>query len=224
MHYPLGLQSRPSTGHCRTAPLPANRTIFQVAAAVGISLAAGLSSPAQALGFSGAYDPTNWTTSFGGGGDGSVDTSDAPNSITITGPDNNQANSYIDYTITAVGTGNVSFSWLYQTADINPNQDGFGYLLGGTFTMLTDDASLNPTGTSSFSVNSGDLFGYRVFSTDGKFGSGIATVYSFSAPDPTNSGPSQAEVPAPLPLFGAMGTYAWSRRLRRRIQAQRLHE
>ncbi len=213
MSYHLAPLPRSGAVQGRKPGLLASRAILQAAAVVGVSLVASLAGPARALGFSGAYDPTNWTTSFGGGGDGSVDTTGAPNLISITGPDNGLANSYIDYTTTAAASGTVSFSWLYQTSD-SPAQDSFGYLLGSTYTMLSDNAISNPTGTSSFAVNSGDIFGYRVFSIDGSFGPGIASIYTFSAPDP-------AVVPAPLPLFGAVGAFVLSRRLRRRIQGQR---
>ena len=46
--------------------------------------------PADAVGFSGDYDPSKWTTTLSPASDGSVDISNAPTDITITGPNYRQ--------------------------------------------------------------------------------------------------------------------------------------
>jgi hypothetical protein len=166
---------------------------------------------AGTTGFSGDYDPSNWTTTLSTGSDGSVDTTNAPNDITITGPNNLQASSSITYTTNATSFGLVNFEWLYTTTDTTPGQDSFGYLLNGAKTLLTDDQTSSPSGTTSFSVVSGDNFGFYVDSTDGDFGAAIATIYNFSGP-----GSPATSVPAPAAVLGALAAFDWSRKLRRR--------
>lgn len=158
----------------------------------------------------GVYAPDNWTfTSVPALGDGSVDTSGAPASITITGSDNGNSSEFFsnvntDYTIAAAASGPVSFDWSYSSTD--PDfLDGFGYLLNGSFTQLADNSSQG-SGSTQFNVLGGDTFGFRVFATDNDFGPGVATISNFSAP-----------VPGPLPLLGVGAAFGYSRRLRRRI-------
>jgi len=173
--------------------------------ALGIASAAALTPPAKAVqlqqDFAGPYAPANWTLTTNGG-DGSVNTAGAPSSITLNGSDSG-SNNFIntDYTISAAASGPVSFNWNYSTED-SPGFDGFGYLLNGAFTQLADFDSL---GSSQFNVANGDIFGFRVFSTDDIFGRGTATISNFSAP-----------VPGPLPLLGVGAAFSYSRRLRRR--------
>jgi hypothetical protein len=184
---------------------------------VGALIAAALTAapmPAAAVGFSGDYDPSNWITTLSPASDGSVDTSNAPTDITITGPNNLQALSYVNYTIGAPSSGTVSFDWLYNTID-SPGVDSFGYLINGVQTQLTDDQTTLPSGISSFSVVSGDIFGFYVASTDGDFSAGIATVYNFNGPR-SQSNAGSTDVPAPAAVLGVLAAFGWSRKLRRR--------
>jgi hypothetical protein len=105
----------------------------------------------------------------------------------------------------------VNFEWLYTTTDTTPGQYSFGYLLNGAKTLLTDDQTSSPSGTTSFSVVSGDNFGFYVDSTDGDFGAAIATIYNFSGP-----GSPATSVPAPAAVLGVLAAFDWSRKLRRR--------
>jgi len=187
--------------------------------ALGVASAAALASPGHAVqiqqDFAGVYAPANWTfTSDPALGDGSVDTSAAPASITITGSDNGNSTGFrnnvnTDFTIAAAASGPVSFNWSYSADDVD-FYDGFGYLLNGSFTQIADNGSQG-SGFSQFNVLTGDTFGFRVFSFDNILEPGIATISNFSAPD---SAP--APVPGPLPLFGAGAAFGFSRRLRRR--------
>jgi len=181
---------------------------------VGALIAAALAAapmPAVAVGFSGDYDPSNWDTTLSPASDGSVDTSNVPTDITITGPNNLQGPSFINYTIKAPGSGSVSFDWLYSTADF-PGGDSFGYLINGAQTLLTDDQTTLPSGSTTFSVVSGDIFGFYVASIDGDLGAGIATVSNFSGP----GSPGPTDVPAPAAVLGVLAAFGWSRKLRRR--------
>ena len=199
----------------RAARQPSPRQLL-LGLPVGALVAAALAAapmPAAAVGFSGDYDPTNWTTTLSPLSDGSVDTTNAPTDITITGPDNNlQRPSFINYTISAPSSGTVSFDWQYSTTDYLAGGDSFGYLINGSQTQLTDDQTTLPSGSTIFSVASGDIFGFYVASTDGDFGAGIATVSNFSSPGSRGS----TDVPAPAAVLGVLAAFGWSRKLRRR--------
>ena len=58
-------------------------------------------------------------------------------------------------------------------------------------------------------VASGDLFGFSIDGSDGCCGNGNATISNFNGPI--------ASVPGPLPILGVGAAFAYSRRLRRRI-------
>ncbi|NQW39484.1 MAG: PEP-CTERM sorting domain-containing protein [Cyanobacteria bacterium] len=167
-------------------------------------------SPAQALTqFAGDYAPTNWTQSIGG--DGSIDTSGAPVSIILRGSDDSSGGQNTDFTIAAPTAGTVSFAWNYSTAELNSAYDVFGYLLNGAFTQLTLNGITNQSGTTSFSVLTGDVFGFRQNTQDSLFGRASTTISNFNGPT------APASVPGPLPILGVGATFAYSRRLRRRI-------
>jgi hypothetical protein len=180
-------------------------------AATSLALAA---NPAQALTlFDGYYAPANWTQTIQP--DGSINTGGAPASITLTGADNGGGNKNTDFTIAAPSGGTVSFNWSFLTAD-GPFYDPFGYLLNGAFTQLTDnDGAQNQTGSASFNVLAGDVFGFRQNSDDSIFGRASTTITLFNGP--VVNGPVAASVPGPLPLLGAGAAFGWSRQLRKRI-------
>jgi hypothetical protein len=108
----------------------------------------------------------------------------------------------------------VSFDWDYSTDD-DPEYDPYGYLLNGVFTQLTiNNFDINQSGSVSFSVLAGDVFGFRQNSNDSSFGRASTTISNFNGPLAA-SGP--ASVPGPLPLLGAGAAFGWSRQLRKRI-------
>ena len=135
-------------------------------------------------GFTGDYATENWTFE-GGVGDGSVDTSNAPSSITITGSNTDTGDTIddlgtpinTDYTITALQSGIISFNWDYSSED-EEDFDGFGYLLNGLFTLIADNATQG-TGFTQFNVNQNDVFGFRVFTVDDVLGAGVAVISDF---------------------------------------------
>ena len=142
--------------------------------------------PAEAvIGFQDEYAPSNWTF-VNNNADGFVDTSGAPSQISLTGGDNSSGNSgTTDYTITAPGSGTVSFNWNYLTNDLN-SFDPLTRLLNGTETQLTDNIDFFATsqsGSDSFSVSTGDTFGFRIATIDNTSGAGSATFTNFVAPD-----------------------------------------
>ena len=173
-------------------------------------------SPSHAVtlqtGFAGDYAPANWIFNANGG-DGSVNTTGVPSSITLRGNnDGVSSNIFTDYTTTATAGGPVKFDWAYSSTD-SGNYDSFGYLLNGIYNQLADNASQG-SGTTTFNLAGGDTFGFSVFSLDGQFDPGIATISNFSAPIPSSA---PASVPGPLPILGVGAAFAYSRRLRRRI-------
>ena len=177
------------------------KTLLSTAIATGLALS--MLSPVHAgliNDFTGAYDVSNWTSTIGG--DGSVNTSGAPNSIVLTGADDGSEDDggvaqNVDFTIAAMGAGSVSFSWAFSSFDSGgPSWDPFGYLLNNTFVQLTDGAGSNSqSGLASFAVMTGDVFGFRQASEDSLFGAGVTTISVFSAP-------TAVPEPASLALLG----------------------
>lgn len=157
---------------------------------VSLTLAAASSaSAATVFGFQTPYAPINWTFA-NSNADGSVNTSGAPASISLTGGDNDSASSgTTNYTTTAAAAGTVTFNWNYSTNDIDgPFFDPFGYLLNGSFIQVTDDGGgVVQNGTSTFNVLAGDSFGFRIFTRDNTLGRASVTISNFSAPIPEPS-------------------------------------
>ncbi len=138
--------------------------------------------------FTGPYDVANWTTTITQGG--SVDTSGAPASVSLTSSDTGSGNSEtVDFTVAAAANGNVTFDWVFVTNDVDgPIWDPFGYLLNGTFTQLTDDLGPDTQfSTFMFSVLEGDIFGFRAFTVDDLLGASTTVIEKFMAPAPCSS-------------------------------------
>ena len=148
--------------------------------------------------FTRPYDPANWTLTTTG--DGSVDTSLAPASITVIG-NNNSIGGDTDYTIPSGGAGNFAFDWSYTSPD-SGTYDSAYYLVNGVATFLAANNSQG-FGSISVPVSSGDIIGFRVNSADGGFGAGSLTISNFSAPIPS---------PGSLALLGMGGILAARRR------------
>ena len=186
-----------------------DKKLLAYTAVVSASLVAAV--PAQA-GFIGAYDVSNWTITLTNS-DGTVDTSGAPNGVLVIGSDNGSgAPGTTDFTIAAVGSGLVNFDWRYSSNDVGIFDQG-GFLLKGAFNFLAANDG-NPTSRSqSFAVTAGDLFGFRVLSTDNTSGPGLLAIRNFDAP-----GNFDAPIPEPTTLAllaaGAVGGFASRRRAR----------
>ncbi len=138
-----------------------------------------------AINFSGSYAPINWTLT--NDTDGSVNTTNAPTSITVTGGNTGSSNpGSTSYTVTAAGSGTVTFNWSYSTVDFSADVDPLFRILKGTKTTLFNSTvSSNGSGTDSFTVATGDVFGFGIDTFDNDSGRATTTFSNFSAPDAT---------------------------------------
>lgn len=143
----------------------------------------GVSMSATA-GFTGVYAPANWSLATGNVTvPGSVNTSAAPGSITLTDTNTAICNNAttcpvttLQYSNTATTGGHISFSWSYFTSGetpVNDNGDTLyraGYFDNSVKHFLTadacfpscNDASSIQVGFGSFDVVGGDLFGFFI--------------------------------------------------------------
>jgi hypothetical protein len=161
-------------------------------------------------GFVGSYDISNWTLT-NTNANGFLTVLVPQTSIQLTGGDNGSGlNGFTDFTITAVGNGNVSFNWGYTSGDSGFFDQG-GFLLNGVFTNLGENDNQTPFFDGSFTapVSAGDVFGFRVFTVDNILGPGNFGVTNFSAPVPE---------PGSLVLL-ALGAVGGALLFRRRAQA-----
>ncbi len=200
---------------CRKPAALAGRLAPIALAGVALGFAA---NPAQALTlFTGVYAPPNWIQTVQP--NGSINAFTAPASVSLTSAsDESGQNKNTDFTIAAPFTGTVSFTWAYTTTDsLGPEYDPFGYLLNGNFTLLTDNNGANSqSGSTSFSVIAGQIFGFRQNSLDSLGNPATTTITNFNGP----VGSGSASVPGPLPLLGLGAAFGCSSRLRKRIGAR----
>jgi hypothetical protein len=154
-----------------------------------LSLTVSSISKADTL-FNGAYGVSNWTTTFTNS-DGSVDTSMAPVSVTLTGGDNQSGNfGETLFSIVAPTSTSLVFSWTYNSLDFGAQFDPAGYIINGTQFQLSPSWSLPQVGASGVStvdLTSGDNFGFYVDTSDNLSGSASLQV----------SGPEVIATPEP---------------------------
>ena len=142
---------------------------------------------ASTFGFGGYYSPANWASSTNG--NGYTNSAGAPASITIVGSNNSYLSTptLTNFSIPVTVAGTISFDWNYQSNNSASYWDQFGYTLNGTFYKLTSDAgpytgSTTQNGSTSISVNIGDVFGFRIHSVDDAAGNAYTTVTNFTHP------------------------------------------
>ncbi|QLH45996.1 MAG: hypothetical protein HWD58_10435 [Bacteroidota bacterium] len=84
----------------------------------------------NAIGFTGAFDPTNWTLSNTNGGNGSVSSNSS--TVLLTGSNAGSLSpTYTYYTVTVPCDGVINFNWDYSTTDWDRLYDPFGYSING---------------------------------------------------------------------------------------------
>ncbi len=139
-----------------------------------------LQNEGECEGFAGYYDPSNWSLNTNDG-DGSIDVVDGV--LTITGNNNEFFGISTEATITASGTGEYSFSWDYQTFDVDgPSFDIAYYINGERFDLTADDAGFTQNGVVTFEANEGDLIGFGIDATDGSMGAAVLEISNFTFP------------------------------------------
>ena len=156
--------------------------------------------PAHA-GFVGAYDVSLGTLSAPDGG--SADLSGAPGSLLLTGSNTGTDPGHTAttaFSFSAPVAALIGFDFFYLTNDVSfglttPARDPAGYLLNGVFTQLSIDeftpGAPNPvpnpqSGSASFAVAAGDIFGFYVDSLDSRFGEASLRISNFSVPEPAS--------------------------------------
>jgi hypothetical protein len=181
--------------------LRAENRIFTLMACLVFAMFASL--PARAD-FSGAYAPANWATSLTGspaGGGGSVDTSGAPASITLNGGNAGCSTQpcTLQYTITAPGSGPLTFDWNYSTTDVDgPALDLFLVINGAATTQLSDNGGGNSqSGSENITVAAGDTVGFMINCTDCDLGPANVTISNFNGP--------AASAPTSIPTLSEWG-------------------
>jgi len=170
---------------------------------------------AGVIGFTGDFAPSNWSTTLDGG-DGYVNTSNAPTSIVIANAndlDSNERNT--DFSIAMPFSGTVSFNWSYQTSDSGSSYDPFLVGIDGVFTMLTSNDTQLESGFYSGSILAGQILTLRANTKDSNFGRAETTVSNFQAvSEPTSAVPE----PTSMAIFG-LGALGMAYRQRRHRKA-----
>ena len=162
-----------------------------VAVTIPVATVFNFDNAANAAGFQGDYDPSNWTeTIFGEAPTPAfADTSGAPDSISLTGGAGGNSGdpaSGIDFTITALTSDEVSFDWSMN--GIDQNFETFGYLLNGVFTVLAESGA--ESGSTTFSVMAGDVFGFRQQADDSGLAAATTVISNFQVGVPPIPEPS----------------------------------
>ena len=168
---------------------------------------------AAVVGFTGDFAPGNWTTTLDGG-DGYVNTSNAPTSVVIASAYN--ADSVFrntDFSIAMPFNGAISFDWSFKTSD-GASFDPFLVGIDGVYTQLTNGSGpQSQSGSYSVSLLAGQVFTLRANTVDSGVGRSETTVSNFMAsnfmavPEPTS-----------MAIFG-LGTLGMAYRSRRKSKA-----
>ena len=135
--------------------------------------------------FTGSYATNNWTL-VNSNANGTINLSNAPAKIILTGGNNGSALSgHTEWRITVPATGQLNFDWSYATLDdaFGP-WDGAGWRRNVEAEELAANNSTNFSGHVSAFVNAGDTFAFWVRTGDNLVGPGILTVTNFVVSTP----------------------------------------
>ena len=160
------------------------------------------------------FGTLDWSADFTGSAPntGTIVYNDPVGEVTINGSSNGLgAQSETGISTTATEAGAVNFSWLYQTFDVAPTWDVFYWINDGdgtaTSQLSLDSGSASQSGSESFLVAAGDIFGFSIITVDNEFlPSDFASVtisgFSFEALGAIG-GVSKVPVPPAFLLFGS---------------------
>jgi hypothetical protein len=174
--------------------------LFCAVLAVGFVLA-----PEARASFLGYYDFSNWTQASTS--DGFAFTADGLTVEMVGGNDGSGLPGTTTALINAPGAGTVQFDYLYNSLDA-PTFDAAGYVLNNVYNQFADTDG--ESGTISFAVNSGDSFGFEVWTADNTGEPGILTVNNFSAPQGADTGVPEPRT-LPMTLLAAAIAAAYLR-------------
>lgn len=174
-----------------------NPRVSVTTAAIAFSILAVNPAEAASIGFVGDFDVSNFT--LNAVGNGSVDLSNAPSSITITGTDGfidddfNSVFGLTSFTTTVVSNVVANFDFAFATTDVDgPFFDPF-VVINDTIIQITDDGGSDEQfGSLSFDLAAGSTFGFGIDSTDGILGEASVTISNFEA------------VPEPMTVIGTL--------------------
>jgi len=107
-----------------------------------------------------------------------------------------------DFIATALTPAIIEFQYTYNSLD-SPGFDSAGYLIQGLFVQLTDTDG--DSGSASFTVSAGDIFGFRVATLDNTQEPGVLMISEFAA----SAVPEPATLPA---VAAALAVAVWIRR------------
>ena len=146
-----------------------------------VNATGGTIAPPTATGFIGNFVPGNFITTIDA--DGSA--TGTFTNVTLVSSNDGSGAADVDYCITLTEAANISFDFIYSTAD-GAIFDPFGVQVNGVFTQLTDNAGGTTTQNGSFalSLNTGDVFCFTQQSTDSGFGAATTVVDNFVVADP----------------------------------------
>ena len=127
--------------------------------------------------------------------DGVAVSSNGGIAVTITGGNNGSGlTGSTDLFTTATAGGTIAFHYVYASMD-EPGFDWAGYFVGDQFTQVADTDG--ETGSASFAVALGDVFGFRVVTFDNTQEPGVFTVSDFSQNSTGAGAGAGAGVPEP---------------------------
>lgn len=112
--------------------------------------------------------------------DAVIDASD-PDAISLTGNNNGQNHTQVNYCYTIPANGTLSFSWVYASTNGFAGFDPSGYMINNEFTQITDgeydtfNGDVDQNGVAEIEVNAGDIFCFSQRSSDGNFGAATTT-------------------------------------------------
>jgi hypothetical protein len=151
------------------------------------SQTSNLNAIANSSGFTGVYAPASWTISNPNGDIGTVNSSSAPSSISMSSGSTNSGNfSSVFYTVNITTTGIINFNWSYSTLDFSASYDYPQYAINGVIVGLIPGFSgaggTSQLGNASINVSAGQTFSLVMTTSDNIGGVGTTVFSNFSGP------------------------------------------